>query len=391
MSQKGEKYARRMERRVDKLEQDVAAITTEQTTQGVRISAVEDDLAVYRAAVSARELKQAAAEIKAAKERRTARAAERERKARRRNKVLAFIALALFVAVCVVMVAKAYSEEPAAEPAAPEASAAPAAILPAELLFTAAEEEYMEDPQETEKIEEALLAQGYFSLAVPMPYEWQDYMRTYCEEYGCPYPLALAVAQTESNFDMDAVGASGEVGIMQLNPGPGGSYHAEIQAATGLDPTTASGNIAGGCYKLGLYLAKWQRRKGRHGLQHGRGRREKRMGQRDHLHRLLQGSQGGHGNMGMYGERLGRGVTREAARKYETSVTERARRERWQASGCARVVSRKYGTVVVPHGSNFAALLNAAEVWGCDWTEIRDAEVWRADKEERPVPMPHLI
>lgn len=148
MSQKGEKYARRMERRVDKLEQDVAAITTEQTTQGVRISAVEDDLAVYRAAVSARELKQAAAEIKAAKERRTARAAERERKARRRNKVLAFIALALFVAVCVVMVAKAYSEEPAAEPAAPEASAAQAAILPTELLFTAAaEEEYMEDPR----------------------------------------------------------------------------------------------------------------------------------------------------------------------------------------------------------------------------------------------------
>ena len=259
MSQKGEKYARRMERRVDKLEQDVAAITTEQATQGVRISAVEDDLAVYRAAVSARELKQAAAEVKAAKERRTARAAERERKARRRNKVLAFIALALFVAVCVVMVAKAYSEEPAAEPAVPEASAAPAAILPTELLFTAAaaEEEYMEDPQEAEKIEEALLAQGYFSLAVPMPYEWQDYMRTYCEEYGCPYPLALAVAQTESNFDMDAVGASGEVGIMQLNPGPGGSYHVEIQAATGLDPTTTSGNIAGGCYKLGLYLAKY--------------------------------------------------------------------------------------------------------------------------------------
>ena len=115
----------------------------------------------------------------------------------------------------------------------------------------------MEDPQEAEKIEEALLAQGNFSLAVPMPYEWQDYMRTYCEEYGCPYPLALAVAQTESNFDMDAVGASGEVGIMQLNPGPGGSYHAEIQAATGLDPTTTSGNIAGGCYKLGLYLAKY--------------------------------------------------------------------------------------------------------------------------------------
>ena len=31
----------------------------------------------------------------------------------------------------------------------------------------------------------------------------------------------------------------------------------KLQAATGLDPTTASGNIAGGCYKLGLYLAKY--------------------------------------------------------------------------------------------------------------------------------------
>ena len=40
--------------------------------------------------------------------------------------------------------------------------------------------------------------------------------------------------------------------------------------------------------------------------------------------------------MGMYGERLGRGVTREAARKYETSVTERARRERWQRQMCIR-------------------------------------------------------
>ena len=383
MSQKGEKYARRMERRVDKLEQDVAAITTEQTTQGVRISAVEDDLAVYRAAVSARELKQAAAEIKAAKERRTARAAERERKARRRNKVLAFIALALFVAVCVVMVAKAYSEEPAAEPAAPEASAAPAAILTTELLFTPAEEEYTEDPQETEKIEEALLAQGYFSLAVPMPYEWQDYMRTYCEEYGCPYPLALAVAQTESNFDMDAVGASGEVGIMQLNPGPGGSYHAEIQAATGLDPTTASGNIAGGCYKLGLYLAKY-------------GSVEKAA----MAYNMGEGGARSAWDSGITSTDYSKavkeametwGVTREAARKYEMSVTERARRERWQASGCARVVSRKYGTVVVPHGSNFAALLNAAEVWGCDWTEIRDAEVWRAGAEDKPVPMPHII
>ena len=120
-------------------------------------------------------------------------------------------------------------------------------------LFRAAE-----DPAEAQRIGEALEAQGYFSAAVPMSWEYQDYMRTYCHKYGCPYPLALAVAEVESNFDMDAVGMAGEVGIMQLNPGPGGSYHAEIEAATGLDPTTPEGNIAGGCYRLGEFLARYE-------------------------------------------------------------------------------------------------------------------------------------
>ena len=72
--------------------------------------------------------------------------------------------------------------------------------------------------------------------------------------------MALAVAdwETRGTFDMEASGPAGEVGIMQLNPGPGGSYHAEIEAATGLDPTTPEGNIAGGCYRLGEYLARYE-------------------------------------------------------------------------------------------------------------------------------------
>ena len=117
-----------------------------------------------------------------------------------------------------------------------------------------------EDPEEAQRIGEALEAQGYFSAAVPMPWEYQDYMRTYCHMYGCPYPLALAVAdwETGGTFDMDAVGPNGEVGVMQLLPGPGGSYHAEIEAATGLDPTTPEGNIAGGCYRLGEFLARYE-------------------------------------------------------------------------------------------------------------------------------------
>ena len=56
MSQRSEKYARNMERRVGKLEQAVGQITAEQTRQNIHISVLEDDLAVYRAAVAERDL-----------------------------------------------------------------------------------------------------------------------------------------------------------------------------------------------------------------------------------------------------------------------------------------------------------------------------------------------
>ena len=115
-----------------------------------------------------------------------------------------------------------------------------------------------EDPLEAEKIEEALLASGYFSIAVPMCYEYQDYMRTYCAAYKCPYPLALAVAEVESHFNMEAVGTAGEVGIMQLNPGPQNTYWVNLEAETGKDPTDTAGNIVCGVYLLGTHLANYE-------------------------------------------------------------------------------------------------------------------------------------
>lgn len=120
--------------------------------------------------------------------------------------------------------------------------------------------EVAEDPIDSQRITDAiveiLLAQGYLSDAVPLAYEYQDYMRFFAAAYGCPYPLALATAdyETRGTFDMDAVGMVGEVGIFQLNPGPDGRYHAAIEEATGLDPKTPMGNIAGGCYLLGKYI-----------------------------------------------------------------------------------------------------------------------------------------
>lgn len=114
-----------------------------------------------------------------------------------------------------------------------------------------------EDPLEAEKIEAALLEQRYFSEEIPLSYDLQDVMRTACAEYGCPYPLALAVAEVESHFDMDAVGAVGEVGIMQLNPGPENTYWINLEAETGEDPTTPAGNIICGVYLLGTHMANY--------------------------------------------------------------------------------------------------------------------------------------
>lgn len=69
----------------------------------------------------------------------------------------------------------------------------------------------------------------------------------------------------------------------------------------------------------------------------------------------------------------------------------RARKSRWSAPARARVVHPARGTVVVPHSSNLAAVMNAAEVWGCDWAEITDAQVWTAELGDVPVKMPYII
>ncbi|OUQ61215.1 hypothetical protein B5E56_03655 [Flavonifractor sp. An112] len=59
---------------------------------------------------------------------------------------------------------------------------------------------------------------------------------------------------------------------------------------------------------------------------------------------------------------------------------ERSRRDRWAHKCKARVVDPKRGEVIVPCAPPFAAILCAAEVWKCDWTEIIHAKVWRYDE-----------
>lgn len=61
--------------------------------------------------------------------------------------------------------------------------------------------------------------------------------------------------------------------------------------------------------------------------------------------------------------------------------------QRWNRAR-ARVEHPAHGSVVVPHASNLAAILNAAEVWRCNWVTILDAKVWAADPSEPVAKMP---
>lgn len=272
MSQRAEKYARNMERRTgtleeraDKLEQSREKIGRKLGEYGHRLSMIEADMSRATAWQENEVEVRRQGELHAVQEnRRQRREIERDLNRQRRGMVLAL----LLAIIALIVAVKATGTERVPETVQPTAHMTEK--VEADLLATEPVEEIgpwefaalyraAEDQEEKQRIGEALEAQGYFSAAVPLSWEYQDYIRTYCHLYGCPYPMALAVAdwETRGQFNMDAIGPAGEVGIFQLNPGPDGTYHAELEAATGLDPTTPEGNIAGGCYKLGKYLAEY--------------------------------------------------------------------------------------------------------------------------------------
>lgn len=208
----------------------------------------EDQLAAYKRRKARREYEEIWANLQAEREEREERRRRNERRrrelARRRITVACAAVLLLAIVWAIATACTAQENEPEKE-----ATAVDPVVFVTPTIG--------EDPMEAEKIEEALLEQGYFSEEIPLSYDLQDVMRTACAEYGCPYPLALAVAEVESHFDMDAVGAVGEVGIMQLNPGPENTYWINLEAETGEDPTTPAGNIICGAYLLGTHMANY--------------------------------------------------------------------------------------------------------------------------------------
>ena len=77
-------------------------------------------------------------------------------------------------------------------------------------------QEVTEDPEEPEKIEQALVEQGYLHEEIPLNFDLQCHLITVCEEYGVPYHIALGVIQAESSFKADASNGTC-FGYMQIN------------------------------------------------------------------------------------------------------------------------------------------------------------------------------
>ena len=58
----------------------------------------------------------------------------------------------------------------------------------------------------------------------------------------------------------------------------------------------------------------------------------------------------------------------------------RAYIERWSRPAKARVVHPVYGSLIVPCGSCFSAIMCAADVWKVTWDSVMDAKVEHCDQ-----------
>lgn len=118
--------------------------------------------------------------------------------------------------------------------------------------------EESEDPEpledyENEKIEEALLEDGYLSDEIPLDYDTQACLRAWCEQYSVPYKTALSVIETESSFRADAQNGSC-YGYMQVNSINLEWLNEEIGVTDLTDPLQ---NLHSGVFILGDLFEKY--------------------------------------------------------------------------------------------------------------------------------------
>lgn len=173
----------------------------------------------------------------------------RPRRRRRRYLGAGIVTLAAAALVTGVVACSLPTEEP------PELQLpTPVVAIPIESLEPTDLQVWEEDPYESEKIEQALVEQGYFRDDVPLSYEDQDFLHTACQESGVPYALALAVIERETQFQ-NLVGDDGaSLGYMQVQE----RWHWDRMERLGVtDLMNPFGNFRVGCDFLAELLEKY--------------------------------------------------------------------------------------------------------------------------------------
>lgn len=234
MSQRKEKYLRRALNEANRLEG--AAVELAAMGQRLERHLIGTD---RRLAQNIRDTQQVRDEL--VRQRRRNRRVHRSEASTTR---LALAALALLVAMIRPLTVQEEATTPPVDSRATDMAAV--AILRMEGLL-----EPEEDPEEAEKIDTALVAQGYLSDEIPLSYEEQDFLRTASSEGGVPYALALAVIETETGFRNVAGDEGGSIGYMQVAP----RWHGERMERLGVaDLWDPYGNFRVGCDFLGELL-----------------------------------------------------------------------------------------------------------------------------------------
>ena len=114
--------------------------------------------------------------------------------------------------------------------------------------------EGIQEDFENEKIEAALVKQGYFREDMPLDYDTQAFLRAACEESGVEFELALAVIWKETTF-RNVVGDSGDsLGYMQVQPRWHGARMERLGVTDLMDPFS---NFRVGCDYLAELLGKY--------------------------------------------------------------------------------------------------------------------------------------
>ena len=102
----------------------------------------------------------------------------------------------------------------------------------------------------TEKVTEEI-TKYYYNENVPLSFELQKTMQQACEKYSVPYALALAVAEGESDFNLEANNGTC-YGVMQIH-----LINYSRLRENGIEPTEYEGNITAGVFLLGELLDKY--------------------------------------------------------------------------------------------------------------------------------------